>query len=66
MSKHAELVNLYHLARTALAGKDNSRYQRMLWAAALPWALTGAVLLARWAARGFGARKPIARQPRRA
>lgn len=28
----AELVNLYHLARTALSGKDDSRYQRMLWA----------------------------------
>lgn len=27
-----EIVNLYHLARTALAGKDDSRYQRMLWA----------------------------------
>lgn len=29
----AELVNLYHLARTALSGKDDSRYQRKLWAA---------------------------------
>jgi hypothetical protein len=27
-----ELVNLYHLARTALAGGDDSKYQRMLWA----------------------------------
>jgi hypothetical protein len=27
-----ELINLYHLARTALSGKDDSRYQRMLWA----------------------------------
>jgi hypothetical protein len=29
----AELVNLYHLARTALSGRDDSRYQRLLWAA---------------------------------
>ena len=28
-----ELVNLYHLARTALSGKDDSRHQRMIWAA---------------------------------
>ena len=28
-----ELVNLYHLARTALAGTGkDTRYQRMLWA----------------------------------
>ncbi len=26
------LVNLYHLARTALSGQDDSPYQRMLWA----------------------------------
>ena len=30
--KSAELVNLYHLARTALSGKDDSPYQRMIWA----------------------------------
>jgi hypothetical protein len=29
----ADIVNLYHLARTALSGQDDSRYQRMLWAA---------------------------------
>ena len=30
----AELANLYHLARTALAGcPDQSTYQRRLWAA---------------------------------
>lgn len=28
----AELVNLYHLARIPLSGKDASKYQRMLWA----------------------------------
>lgn len=27
----AELANLYHLARTALSGKDDSKYQRRLW-----------------------------------
>lgn len=27
-----ELSNLWHLSRTALSGKDSSRYQRMLWA----------------------------------
>lgn len=27
-----ELINLYHLARTALAGEDDSKYNRMLWA----------------------------------
>lgn len=32
-SEHsAELVNLYHLARTALAGEKCGRYERMLWA----------------------------------
>ncbi|MFI5260789.1 MAG: hypothetical protein ACHQU0_03275 [Candidatus Paceibacteria bacterium] len=29
----AELVNLYHLARTALAGERAGRYERMCWAA---------------------------------
>ena len=29
----AELANLYHLARTALAGRDDSRCMRMNWAA---------------------------------
>jgi hypothetical protein len=28
----AELVNLYHLARTALAGERAGKYERMLWA----------------------------------
>ncbi len=28
----SELVNLYHLARTALAGDRAGRYERMLWA----------------------------------
>ena len=28
-----ELINLYHLARTALAGERAGRYERMLWAA---------------------------------
>ena len=31
-SDYGELINLYHLARTALAGGDDSKYQRMLWA----------------------------------
>ena len=31
--EQAELVNLYHLARAALAGKDDSRHARMVWAA---------------------------------
>lgn len=30
----AELVNLYHLARTALSGTSPSRADRMTWAAA--------------------------------
>lgn len=30
----AELYNLYHLARTALSGKDDSPYRRKLWAVA--------------------------------
>ena len=30
----AKLVNLYHLARTALAGKECTPYSRMLWASA--------------------------------
>ena len=30
---YLELINLYHLARTALAGqKDQSKYARMIWA----------------------------------
>lgn len=29
---YTELVNLYHLARTALAGGDDSKYARMIWA----------------------------------
>ena len=28
----SELINLYHLARTALSGKDDSRYKRIIWA----------------------------------
>ena len=32
-SDAAELVNLYHLARTALAGDRATRYDRMCWAA---------------------------------
>ena len=31
-NKSADLVNLYHLARTALSGQDDSPYQCMLWA----------------------------------
>ena len=27
-----EIVNMYHLARTALSGKECTRYTRMLWA----------------------------------
>lgn len=27
-----KLVNYYHLARTALSGKECTRYMRMLWA----------------------------------
>lgn len=30
----AKLINYYHLARTALSGKECTRYTRMLWAAA--------------------------------
>lgn len=29
-----ELINLYHLARTALSGKECTKYTRMLWASA--------------------------------
>lgn len=29
-----ELVNLYHLARTALSGQRCGRYERLCWAAA--------------------------------
>ena len=32
-SQEAELINLWHLARTALSGKECTRYTRMLWAA---------------------------------
>ncbi len=28
----AELMNLFHLAKCALSGQDDSNYQRMLWA----------------------------------
>jgi len=28
-----ELINLYHIARTALSGGDDSTYARRLWAA---------------------------------
>ena len=27
-----EIVNLYHLARTALSGQPDGRYERMMWA----------------------------------
>jgi hypothetical protein len=30
--ERAELVNLYHLALTALAGRRNGRWERMNWA----------------------------------
>lgn len=30
--QYVELVNLYHLARTALASKPHSRYDRLIWA----------------------------------
>lgn len=29
---YGELINLYHLAKTALSGQDASKYNRMLWA----------------------------------
>lgn len=29
----AELINLWHLSRVALSGKDSSRYARMIWTA---------------------------------
>lgn len=29
---YGELINLYHLARTALSGQDDSKYARMIWA----------------------------------
>ena len=32
VEERVEMVNLYHLARTALSGQDDGRYQRMLWA----------------------------------
>jgi len=32
LSHVPELVNLYHLARTSLSGKDCSKYNRMIWA----------------------------------
>ena len=31
-SFEGELINLYHLARTALSGQSCTRYDRMLWA----------------------------------
>lgn len=31
-SLYGELINLYHLARTALSGQDDSKYARMCWA----------------------------------
>jgi hypothetical protein len=27
----SELINLYHLAKTALSGQDDSRHSRMIW-----------------------------------
>lgn len=30
--QQAELINLWHLARTALSGKECTRYTRMIWA----------------------------------
>jgi hypothetical protein len=27
-----EITNLYHLGKCALSGKDNSKYNRMIWA----------------------------------
>lgn len=30
---YAELINLYHLAKTALAGRPHTKYDRMVWAA---------------------------------
>lgn len=29
---YCELINLYHLARTALSGQPCSKYDRMIWA----------------------------------
>lgn len=29
---YPELINLYHLARTALSGQDDSKHARMVWA----------------------------------
>lgn len=31
-SDASEIINYYHLARTALSGKECTRYTRMLWA----------------------------------
>ena len=28
-----EMIELYHLSRTALSGKDDSRHNRIIWAA---------------------------------
>lgn len=36
---YGDLINLYHLARTALSGQDCSKYARMLWATK-EWAKT--------------------------
>ncbi len=30
--ENAELANLFHLARVALSGEDDSIYKRMIWA----------------------------------
>lgn len=32
VEQYREAVNFYHLARTALAGQECSKYTRMLWA----------------------------------
>ena len=32
-SDAVELINLFHLSRTALAGRNASRYDRMIWTA---------------------------------
>jgi hypothetical protein len=31
-AQYAEAINFYHLARTALAGQECTKYTRMLWA----------------------------------
>lgn len=32
-AQSGDIINLFHLARTALSGKECTRYTRMLWAA---------------------------------